>query len=109
MIDERHFCRRGRIAKLATDDSAIALRGGGSTNFQVFPQEITMIRACIVVSALAAAISLLTLTGRGTALAAGPEDSVSSFHETLISTMKDGRTLGESGRYARIQPVIHRL
>jgi len=42
-------------------------------------------------------------------LAAGPEDSVNTFHETLISTMKDGRTLGESGRYVRIEPVVHRL
>ena len=34
---------------------------------------------------------------------------MNAFHETLISTMKDGRTLSESGRYARIEPVVHRV
>jgi phospholipid transport system substrate-binding protein len=60
-------------------------------------------------SATAATITLLFLTVGATAQAAGPEDSVNRFHEALLSTMKDGRALGESGRYARIEPVIRRL
>jgi phospholipid transport system substrate-binding protein len=72
-------------------------------------REIAMIRARIVLSAVAATVALMVLTSGAPALAAGPEDSVQSFHETLISTMKDGHTLGESGRYARIEPVTHRL
>ena len=36
-------------------------------------------------------------------------DSVNAFHETLIGTMKDGRTLSQSGRCARIELVVHRL
>src|SRR5271165_4272215 len=43
------------------------------------------------------------------ALSASPQDSVHSFYDTLLSTMKDGRTLGQSGRYARLAPVIGRL
>ena len=68
-----------------------------------------MTRARTVASAAAAALIFLSLAFPACVLAAGPEDSVNAFHETLISTMKDGRTLSESGRYARIEPVVHRL
>ena len=60
-------------------------------------------------SAVVAILALLVVAGRAPAQAAGPADSVNNFHETLISTMKDGRALGEKGRYTRIEPVIHRL
>jgi phospholipid transport system substrate-binding protein len=43
------------------------------------------------------------------ALSVTPQDSVHSFYDTLVTTMKDGRTLGQSGRYARLAPVIARL
>src|SRR6266852_4055052 len=43
------------------------------------------------------------------ALAAGPQDSVRNFYATLLATMKDGRTLGQSGRYARLAPVVDRV
>jgi phospholipid transport system substrate-binding protein len=43
------------------------------------------------------------------ALPANPQDSVRNFYDTLLTTMKDGRTLGQSGRYARLAPVIGRL
>jgi phospholipid transport system substrate-binding protein len=68
-----------------------------------------MNKARIIASTVAAAFTFLVLTGHAPALAAGPEDSVNAFHETLISTMKNGRTLGEYGRYAKIEPVIRRL
>src|SRR6516162_7073126 len=64
-----------------------------------------MCRAWMAAAALAILASL-ALAGRAPAQAAGPEDSVNTFHEILISTMKEGRALGESGRYARIEPVI---
>ena len=35
-----------------------------------------------------------------------PQDSVRSFYDTLLTTMKSGATLGERGRYARLAPVI---
>ena len=62
-----------------------------------------------IASAAAATLIFLSLAFPASVLAAGPEDSVNAFHETLISTMKDGRTLSESARYARIEPVVHRL
>ena len=68
-----------------------------------------MTRARIIAAALAAAFTSLVLTGPAPALAAGPEDSVNALHDTLIITMKDGRTLGERGRYAKIEPVIRQL
>ena len=43
------------------------------------------------------------------ALPVSPQDSVHGFYDTLLTTMKDGRTLGQSGRYARLAPVIGRL
>src|SRR5216684_1709066 len=43
------------------------------------------------------------------ALAAGGQDNVRSFYATLLTTMKDGRTLGQSGRYARLSPVVDRV
>jgi|SRR5215472_418857 len=67
-----------------------------------------MTRIRIAASA-ATALILLNLAAPVAALAAGPEENVNAFHETLISTMRDGRRLGESGRYGRIEPVIHRL
>jgi len=68
-----------------------------------------MTRLPIIASAAAATFIVLNLTFLVSVSAAGPEDSLNAFHETLISTMKDGRTLGKSGRYARIEPVIQRL
>jgi ABC-type transporter MlaC component len=72
-------------------------------------RETAMTRARIIASALAATFTSLVLTGHAPALAAGPEDSVNALHDTLISTMKNGRTLGERGRYAKIDPVIRQL
>ena len=43
------------------------------------------------------------------ALPVNPQDSVRSLYDTLLATMKDGRTLGQSGRYARLAPVVGRL
>jgi phospholipid transport system substrate-binding protein len=63
------------------------------------------------------------IAGRGLALLLGvaisaasaaapsvsPQDGLRSFYDTLLATMRDGRTLGQSGRYARLAPVIGRL
>jgi len=62
-----------------------------------------------IASAAAATLIFLSLASPASVLAAGPEDSVNAFHETLIGTMKDGRTLSQSGRCARIELVVHRL
>ncbi len=60
--------------------------------------------ACLGLS-LAFAISAETAM----ALAVSPQDNVHSFYDTLLTTMKDGPTLGQSGRYARLAPVVIRF
>jgi phospholipid transport system substrate-binding protein len=108
MIEEGHFAGVGWTAKFGS--SAIALQSGRPRELsRGCLREIAMIRAHIIFSAVAGTVALMVLSNGTPALAAGPEDSVNIFHETLISTMKDGRALGESGRYSRIEPVIHRL
>jgi phospholipid transport system substrate-binding protein len=44
----------------------------------------------------------------GAAAASDPEQPVQSFYELLLSNMKQGGMLGESGRYARLAPVVDR-
>ena len=39
----------------------------------------------------------------------GPQESVRSFYEVLLSTMKNARTLGQSGRYATLAPVVNNV
>jgi phospholipid transport system substrate-binding protein len=67
----------------------------------------TIIRGRILVYVATLVVSMFI--DRAPALAAGPEDGVNGLHAALLSTMKDGRTLGESGRYARIGPVVQRV
>jgi len=43
------------------------------------------------------------------ALAVDPQNNVRGFYNTLLTTMKEGRTLGHSGRYGRLAPVVDRV
>ena len=45
----------------------------------------------------------------GAAFAASPQDEVRGFYDMLLTTMKNGRTLGQSGRYARLAPAVDRV
>jgi len=58
-------------------------------------------------------VALLLAAGiiaeRAAAITTGPQDSVRGFYANLLATMKDGRTLGQSGRYARLAPVVDRV
>jgi len=58
---------------------------------------------------VAASLALPILAKPASVQAADPEDSVHNLYDALLGTMKEGRVLGESGRYARIDPLIHRL
>ncbi len=40
------------------------------------------------------------------ALPASPQDSVRSFYNVLLTTMKNGRALGQRGRYAALAPAV---
>ena len=37
-----------------------------------------------------------------------PQAPVRSFYGVLLTTMQQGRALGENGRYARLEPVVNR-
>ena len=56
---------------------------------------------------LATLLAVGLLTQAATA-AADPQEMVRGFYGVLLSNMRDGRMLGESGRYARLAPVVER-
>ena len=56
--------------------------------------------------AFAAGIALGTLSYAAQATLAGGSGTVQGLYDTLLSTMKNGRTLGGSGRFAKLAPVI---
>jgi len=35
-------------------------------------------------------------------------NTVQGLYDALLSTMKNGRTLGQSGRFTQLEPVFHR-
>jgi phospholipid transport system substrate-binding protein len=48
------------------------------------------------------------LLAQQAAAASGPHQVAQGFYEALLSTMRDGRSLGQSGRYARLAPIVSR-
>ena len=56
---------------------------------------------------LALLLAAGSFTGGGAA-ASDPQNTVQSFYGTLLGTMRDGRALGQSGRYARLAPAVDR-
>src|SRR5260370_17563087 len=44
----------------------------------------------------------------GSAAVPDPQEAVRGFYGVLLGTMRDGRALGESGRYARLAPAVDR-
>ena len=59
-------------------------------------------------ASLAALLALAILPCPTDAAPANSANTVQGFYDALLSTMKNGRTLGESGRFAQLEPVIHR-
>src|SRR5215472_9426534 len=58
--------------------------------------------------ALAAGLSLGMLSYPVHAATASGGDTVRGLYDALLNTMKNGRTLGQSGRFAKLDPVIRR-
>jgi phospholipid transport system substrate-binding protein len=62
-----------------------------------------------VAAAGLAAVLLLTMPPQQVSAApASGSDAVRNLYDILLSTMKNGRTLGQSGRFAQLEPVIRR-
>jgi phospholipid transport system substrate-binding protein len=57
--------------------------------------------------ALATGLGLAMLAYSAQATTTGG-DTVQGLYDALLGTMKNGRTLGQSGRFARLEPVIRR-
>ena len=60
------------------------------------------------VMALGAGIGLAMLSYSVHAAPASGGDTVQGLYDALLSTMKNGRTLGQSGRFTQLEPVIRR-
>ena len=58
--------------------------------------------------ALGAGIGLAMLSYPMHAVPVSGGDTVQGLYEALLSTMKNGRTLGQSGRFTQLEPVIRR-
>src|SRR5713226_7678727 len=58
--------------------------------------------------AVAAGVALAMLSYRVHAAPASGGDAVHCLYDALLSTMKNGRTLGQSGRFTQLEPVIRR-
>lgn len=57
---------------------------------------------------LALLVALAASSNPGSATAGSAGDTVHGLYNKLLVTMKNGSTLGESGRYAQLAPVIRR-
>ena len=61
-------------------------------------------------AALATSLGIATLAYPGHAApASGGGDTVQGLYDTLLGTMKSGRSLGQSRRFARVEPVVRRF
>jgi phospholipid transport system substrate-binding protein len=59
-------------------------------------------------AALAAGLGLGMLSYPAHAVPASGVDTVQGLYDVLLNTMKNGRTLGQSGRFTQLEPVIRR-
>ena len=57
---------------------------------------------------LATVLGLAMVPYPARAAPGGGGDTVQGLYDALLSTMKNGRTLGQSGRFAQLEPVIRR-
>src|SRR5262245_8408578 len=71
-----------------------------ATRFTRYVWTAKLARGCLAVSLI------VGLLAQGAAVASAPQDVVRGFYGVLLSNMKDGRILGESGRLARLAPVV---
>jgi phospholipid transport system substrate-binding protein len=74
----------------------------------------SMISSSARTGRLAALSLVLSLTigvfvDSAASLALDPQANVRGFYDTLLSTMKNGQILGQSGRYTRLAPVVDRV
>src|SRR6202047_1290835 len=59
-------------------------------------------------AALATGFGLAMFSCPVHAASASSSDTVQGLYDALLGTMKNGRTLGQSGRFTQLEPVIRR-
>ena len=59
-------------------------------------------------AALATGLAVTMLAYPAYAAPTSGGDTVQGLYDALLGTMKSGRSLGQSGRFARLEPVIRR-
>ncbi len=57
---------------------------------------------------LGALLALAIISSRAEAMPASGGNTVQGFYDVLLSMMKNGGTIGQSGRFAQLDPVIRR-
>src|SRR6516162_5014061 len=57
---------------------------------------------------LAVVMAMAILPQPTFAAPASGSDTVQGLYDTLLNTMKNGRTLGQSGRFVQLEPVVRR-
>jgi hypothetical protein len=65
-------------------------------------------KAALWAGALAAGFGLAMLSYSVHAAPTSGGDTVQGLYDALLGTMKNGRALGQSGRFMRLEPVIRR-
>ena len=75
---------------------------------QVVRESIVSKTAVRKAVALSAGIGMAMLSYPVHAAPASGGDTVQSLYEALLTTMKNGRSLGQSGRFAQLEPVIRK-
>jgi phospholipid transport system substrate-binding protein len=59
-------------------------------------------------ASVAVAMALAVLPQPSFAAPASGSETVQGLYDTLLTTMKNGRTLGQSGRFVQLEPVVRR-
>ena len=75
---------------------------------QVTSKPIAPKAAAWKAAALAAGLGIAMLTHPVHAAPTSGGDTVKGLYDALLGTMKSGRSLGQSGRFARLEPVVRR-
>ena len=73
---------------------------------QITSKPIVPKTAALKAAALATGLGIAMLAYSAHAAPATGGDTVQGLYDVLLGTMKNGRTLGQSGRFARLEPVI---
>ena len=60
----------------------------------------------LAMAALVATLGFGVLSDRAAAAGSGAGTPVQGFYDALLSTMRNGQSLGLSGRYAKLEPVV---